>query len=263
MKKKFFRLIEELKRKKTLDLSDEINLSLKINPDHESMNYMNTFNVQNILNRHSTFKYSNMVAKTSINENFIIFISLLKNKVYQTYRIKILENNLIKNSKKRLETGDFIQSGQTLASSFENQFTREDLIQVRLDVQTWLKQFTVQLPGFDKFDSEDFNSIVDTSTSLVFVLLLSEFFVDNQITVIFKNVQMSNCAFEKLFGRIYTDLILNFFRDFNRLKLNDYEKALFFPFVLTSCNRKLNSFIFIVYVNVLFLKNSTFLKTKS
>lgn len=223
---------DELKRKKTLDLSNEIHLSLKINPDHESMNYMNTFNVQNILNRHSTFKSSNMVVKTSINENFIIFISLLKNKVYQTYRIKILESNLVRNSKERLRTGDFIKLDQLS----ESHFTRDNIIEVRSDVQDWLKDFAIHLPGFDKFDSEDLNNIVEISTSLLFLFLISEFFVADNITVIFKNVQMSNNVFEKIFGRTYTDLVLNFFKDFNQLKLNDYEKALFFPFVLTSCN---------------------------
>ena len=195
---------------------------------------MNTFNVQNILNRHASFQRSNMVSKTSINENFVIFISLLKNKAYQTYRIKLLENTLVNNCKERLKSGDYTK----LTEPYDRPLISRLMLDARLQSQSWLTDFARQLPGFDKFDLEDFNTIVEVSTPILLTVIFSEFFVDGQFKAVINNFEVTSRIAEIMVGRHLAELILDFSRDFNQLKFNEYEIALFFPFVLTSCNCK-------------------------
>ena len=67
-----------------------VHLTLKLDDDEKSMNYMNFLKLNEYINKHSEFKASNIIAQTSINENFIAFVSLLKRKVYQLYKLNRL-----------------------------------------------------------------------------------------------------------------------------------------------------------------------------
>ena len=225
---------DELKRKSAPNLSTAIYLTLKINADQESMSYMNTFNVQNILNRHSTFRTANIVAKTSINENFIIYISLLKNKAYQIYKLNIENCELVSNIRNRTSTGDFIRPDQHVdEKTLLNLF-----VTAQSQVLTWLNVYAKQLPGFNKFDNEDFSNIIESSICLLLAVKVSEFVKEDENYTIFQNVQICKSRMSVLFGHSFADLILQFHKDFNQLELIENEMALLYPFVLTSCNRK-------------------------
>ena len=70
-------------------------LSLRLNDDFKSMDYMNLFNINNIMKKNPIISSMSLIPKTSINDNFTIFISLLKNKVYQVYKKNIAQNSAI------------------------------------------------------------------------------------------------------------------------------------------------------------------------
>jgi len=225
-------MIYEDENFKPNDFSRSVHLRLKINPDHESMSYMNQFNVQNILNRHSIFKSSNIIGKTSINENFIIYISLLKSNVYQKYRINIPLSKVLKNNKERLENGNFIRGDQLIDSEIiENSFKN-----IKVEFKIWLKNFAKNLPGFDKFDDEDFQSIIDSGATLLLSVHLSEFHKNDESFIIGENFQLTKARYIQLFGNTLSENIFKFHSSFNQLKLTDYELALFYTFILSSVN---------------------------
>lgn len=225
-------MIYEDENFKPNDFSRSVHLSLKINPDYESMSYMNTFNVQNILNRHSIFKSSNIIGKTSINENFIIYISLLKSNIYQKYRINIPLSRVLKNNKERLENGKFIREDQLIDSETNEKCFKNSLIEFK----NWLKIFVKSLPGFDKFDDEDFQSIIDSAATLLLGVHLSEFHKNDESFIIAENVQLTKARYIQLFGETLSEYIFKFHSSFNQLKLTDYELVLFYTFILSNVN---------------------------
>lgn len=193
---------------------------------------MNTFNVQNILNRHSTFRTANIVSKTSINENFIIYISLLKNKAYQTYNLNIVKSSILNNHHKRLLSGDYIK----LTEYVDQRTVWNCFLNSQTEFLAWLTEYARQLPGFDKFDAEDFQTIVDSSLTLLLGVQISEFVQEHENYAIFQHIQLCRKRMWVLFGKMFTSLLIEFHRDLNNLKLTDYELSLFYPFALLSCN---------------------------
>ena len=99
-----------------------------------------------------------------------------------------------------------------------------------------MSKFAKELPGFNNFDSDDFSAIIDSSFTIMFGILGDDYYRNGEINIILKNIQFSRARVLLIFGKAFHELAVNFRRSYSKLKFTDYEKALFYPFVLCSCN---------------------------
>lgn len=208
-------------------------LSLRLNDDFKSMDYMNLFNINNIMKKNPIISSMSLIPKTSINDNFTIFISLLKNKVYQVYKKNIALSTILNNIQERLKTGDYISSIGIDYDTLKYLF-----LQSQLETINWSTQFVKELPGFDKFDRRDLSSLINSSSAFFLSLQVTNFYKKDESFIILSNIQFSKDNIKFLFGD-FSEVIQKFHNDFNRLKLTENEFCLFFPFVLSSCNGNL------------------------
>ena len=225
-------------------------LTLKISDD-ESLKHINLVKNNNLLNTNSNFSFdsSNLLPKTSINDDFIIFISLLKNKVFQAYKTHITESTILNNTRNRLQNGDFV------AKELDINKLNMTFFEGQLENIVWLQKFIKDLPGFDKFDTDDTNVLVGSSSGFLLSFQLTEYYKSEEINVsIIKNVQYSKETMYLMFGKYFTDGVFKFHYDLNQLMFTEVEKALFYPFVISSCRGIVNiAKIYFHYYFIIFI----------
>ena len=206
-------------QKKAINYSKSIHLSLKIGPDENSTIYMNVFNTSKIFSQHNLFSMTSINPKTSINENFIVFISMLKNRTYQIYKINKKKSGILKNIAHRKESGDFIGNGQfvKIDKIWENYFL------TLMENSEWLSEYARELLGFDKFDQEDFASIIESASPLLLGVHWSEYVKSNESFKMIHNIHLTNERIHLIFGSVLAELITQFDRNFSQLNLTEYE----------------------------------------
>lgn len=103
----------------------------------------------------------------------------------------------------------------------------------------WLTHFAQQLPGFDKFDLEDFSFLVHGGVLPLHTLKYNTFYRNNEnYTILKNNVIYNKKNVNLLFGKNLSDLVFLFFKKARSLNLTEREFALFHPFILLSCDSK-------------------------
>ena len=170
----------------------------------------------------------------SVEINDLFLMSVLKDKVYQIYKQHIKESLLINETKKRLKNNDYIDS------SAEN-VTQDDLLAGIISDLTenakWLTNFTLNLPGFNKLEEEDFMKIVNHATAMTYGLQLNEFYYNNEFHHIIKNgYQLSQNRLNLAFGSFGAYLFIIAHAKFKELDLSENEISLLYPAFLYSCD---------------------------
>ena len=205
--------------KETVNYSKSIHLSIKINPDEESMDYMNQFNAASLFSKHALFSPASLGVKTSINEHFTVFISLLKNRTYQLYKLNRHQSGILKNIQQRIDNGDFVGNSQFVPIDT----IWEQYFHTLMDHSAWLSEFGRQLLGFDKFDAEDFSSIVEAASPLLLGVHWSEYVKSNESFKMIGKIQLTSERIRLIFGTVLAELIIQFDTNFSQLKLNEFE----------------------------------------
>ena len=212
-----------------INYSKSIHLSLKIGSDEQLMAYMNVFNTSNIFGQHNLFSMASLNPKTSINENFIIFISILKNRAYHTYKINKKKSGILENIKHRKESGEFIGN---------EQFVQIDLIwenyfHTLIEHSEWLGEYARQLLGFDKFDREDLASIIESASPLLLGVHWSEYVKPNESFKMIRSIHLTEQRIRLIFGSVLAELIIQFDSEFSKLNLTEYELGIVCRFLVS------------------------------
>lgn len=178
--------------------------------------------------------------KTSFqnDENLVSFISFLKNSTYQIYKEHIKNSLLINNTYERLASRNFISPlEETNIGLIE---ISSDLMQSYAEHARWATKFIRSLPGYNRFSNQDLAIIIGNSILNLFVIQISVFITPNNSYLILKNgIQYSRSRMTLLLGNLITSFLFKFHESFNKLKLGEYELAMFYAFVISSANGNL------------------------
>ena len=167
----------------------------------------------------------------SNNENYLIFISLLKDKIYQLYiefnidlenEEQENENNLILYPKE----DETIQDINFILLWTISRFAR------------WLIELVKYIPGLNVLSEDDLDAIISEHVYFIYAIERSKYFDQNTGDVVLENKTiLSYECLKKLNGKEKTDLMVKFWIRFNKLDLTTKEKALLYPFVLCSSGK--------------------------
>lgn len=195
-------------------------------------------NYFDMLAHHHIFDSRNILPKTMFQSETELFrITLIKDKIYQLYKTHLQHSNLINNTNERLKNKDFID---------ENADINQDQILTGLvytigDFAKWLTRFAKEIPGFSKINLGDFSTMISASVLFMFAVINQRFYQNNELCgIISNNVQMTKKRLEQIFGVYLSGLLIEFHARFEKLDLSENELAIFYAFVLISCNSKLN-----------------------
>lgn len=241
-------LVEQLRE----DLKNQLVIQQKNRTNFDILaldqNLIQTFDLSIFLNKNfSIFKSQCIIPKTiftdlflnSNSENFLIVMSLIRDKVYQLYmeQIKPFEKNiqecseLVKNKTK-------VFKGQDA--------TREQAWCAFMKQMIWrLKAYlpyAESLPGFDKTCTDDLITTLNDSLPVIFGLLVTKLFVDDECYLQQDEIQFTKRWMIEFVGADLAGCIFNFHNKINELCLTNQEVALLIPFVLTSPGRYFNLF---------------------
>ena len=168
----------------------------------------------------------------SDSEDYLIFISLLKDKCYQIF-MEHKENLLIRYQVMSIEKAKII--AQLYESNVTAEIFSKELLKRVFKFTKDLSRFAKILPGLDVLDDEDFASIIKSEIYVLFLMINSKYFVDEDCFIILdNNLQLSRKWLNKFKGKKAIDLMFIFISLFKNLNLSDDEQALFLPLLLFS-----------------------------
>jgi len=175
----------------------------------------------------------------------LLFYSMLKDKVYQTYRRHLNESATLNEINQRLKSRDYIDS------SVENVFNEDLLTGVKETFNgffKWFSDYIRFLPGFKNLNIHDLELIVLNGTHANLDIHLKEYFSKNECYFITNNgYQMSRVRLNEVFGTFTANLYFLAFSMLENFQLTECELALFCIYMaMTQCQgfRLLNKFFF-------------------
>lgn len=194
-----------------------------------------------LLAHHHIFDAKNILPKTMFqSESELFCITLIKDKIYQLYKTHIQHSNLVNNTNERLRNKDFIDPS---ANVNQDQIIT-GLVYTIGDFAKWLTRFAKEMPGLNKIIVSDFSTIISSSVLFLYAVHNHLFFYDDDIhTIISNNIQINRKRLEQIFGNYLANLLYTFHAKFDKLCLSENEIAIFYPFVLISCNRKFHDIL--------------------
>ena len=254
-KREKFKLIKTLKSQiESGQLTDSMraNLSLvaafgknsdtEINQDQNSgnlpFNNLNSANIFTIKNLINSSRFTSLAPKTSLtsyfvntkNENYLIFISLLKDKCYQLY----------------------IENLNELSWSFKENYVRIKEVELIDTTQEWavnemmgaimrsfrkfafsLINYAKQLPGIGSINDQDLEKIINTSIYLFNFLKFISCFCDNECFILYEDkYRITRKWMVFIVGEEPVNALYKFCRELNKLELNTKEMSVLYPFLL-------------------------------
>ena len=166
----------------------------------------------------------------SNNEDYLIFISILKDKVYQLFiEFKDKLRMPFDSNRELIKKMDEKDQSHVTSEMILKRLIRSFSVFARN-----LTKFVRYIPGLDVLSIEDLEIILSEQVYLLHLLRYAKTFVNGECYTVLEGIQMRRCWFEIFRGKYATDLIFEFFRVFNSLNLTERELAVFYPFVLCS-----------------------------
>ena len=227
------------------NLENHLSIRLSLNPF--DLKKMFTFNVsQDVMRHHSYFETKSFVEKKIFqSENEMFLISSVKDKVYQLYSNFTKNSPILNKTKEKMKSKEYIDSKCEMISNGEILAAMAQLME---QFSKWLIGFVTELPGFDKFSSQDFDTLIANSTMHLHGLHQNEFFIDDELLAIIGNhprcFQMSRNRMNVAFGLFKANLIFTVQSKFKKLKLTQNEISILYPFSILKLNRNIVFFLF-------------------
>lgn len=160
----------------------------------------------------------------------MVFLSVLKDKVFQTYKRLIKDSFIINYARERLDSKNYIDS--TVEDIPLNELTHGIMVNIS-EYSKWMAKFAREIPGLERFDVKDFTTIVSNSALLTMALHINEFYINNDYyQIVVGGYQLSRNRMNLLFGTFITSLFYLINSKIRKLNLTECEKALYYPFVL-------------------------------
>lgn len=100
----------------------------------------------------------------------------------------------------------------------------------------WLVKLARDLPGFDKFNTEDLSILVHCAVGLTYAFEANQFYIGDECWNISHN--KIRCTRKRLnqLGKFDTHLMFELHKTLNELNLTETERILFYPLILSSAN---------------------------
>lgn len=178
-----------------------------------------------------------MVPKTMFqSESDLLIMSLIKDRVFQIYKKHIELSTILNRSRDKFKSKDYIDASVENAS-VEALFT--GCVDLIAEHSKWLAQFSRNLPGFDRLNMDDFQALCASSSLLLLGVKTNPLFINNDNFTIFQNnYQFSRNRMNIILGSFKTGCLFEFHFIYRKLNFTEVEKALFYPFILSSVNSK-------------------------
>lgn len=216
------RISEKIEEEKSVSMMDLIKDSLR---NHENINGNNrnqgtsmAFQMDNIL---CDTVYKERLLNTDAEGN-IIFLSFLKDKVYQVY------NKHLRISK------ELIKIGKELFQSNRDKTNENFRPQAMIEHKRVLTDYVFDLPGFDKILSNDLALVLCEKLFYIFGIRHNDLIINDECYLVESESQISTKWMEKTHGRALVEYMIEFHRIFNALNLTYNEISLIIPIILTT-----------------------------
>lgn len=151
---------------------------------------------------------------------------------------------MINNTCESIQSNNYIGYDKTEISFEKIKFSMVETVAEHIRSTRFIKN----LPGFNQLNDHDLKIIIQKLMINWFGLQIANFYADNDNYIIIKNgIQYSRKRMNALYGNVLTNL-LEFHRCFNRLKLCEYELALFYTFIISRVDSKIRFCLFNIYI---------------
>lgn len=211
-----------------------------------SLSNLNDFNL-NQIETHSSLdcmEYNKIIdlsyveeSKNLCNKNELIQLAINKDIIFQIYKDHIKNSFVINSAKESLKNKNYVDS------SVEN-VTYEDLLKgfiiMITEYSKWLTKLAKNLPGLNQLNEDEFIKIINSGSLISLGFHIHDFYVSNECYLVTPNgFQSSRSRMNFYLGVRNTMLIFLLHQKIDELNLTEYEKSLYYPFILMTFNSKL------------------------
>jgi hypothetical protein len=162
------------------------------------------------------------------------FLKILNERTYESYIKHIQISAILNNAYICLFNNDFINEDEP---NITKEFIWQGVVQTLGEFSKWLTKYTKELDGFNKLNSEDLLTIISSSCFCLYALHITRLFSDSECRMITSNkVQTTKKRSLQIFDSELLDLTFKFHYLFKDANLSKDEIAIFYPFILSSCN---------------------------
>jgi hypothetical protein len=154
--------------------------------------------------------------------------------VFRVYKVYIENSEVLNISREFLKSKNYIDA---TVENVPQQELLAGLTRTVSEYTKWLTNLAKNLPGLSDLNLEDFMTIISNGSLLSIAIHMNEFYTSTESYHISHNgLQMSRNRMNIVFGSFNALLIILIHRKIKELCLSEMEKALFYPFILFSCN---------------------------
>ena len=171
-----------------------------------------------------------LVTSYNTDQIEIIMLSFLKDKVYELFKRHIRQSFILNDTRERLKNKEYKDAEDNIPIESIN---RGIGLNVFLYSQ-WLNSYIRDLPGLNKFDSEDLNALISNCSLLSIAIHVNEFYTENECYQIANGIQLTRNRLNLSFGTFMTCLFFMINNKIQKLNLSESETSVFYPFSLFS-----------------------------
>lgn len=201
--------------------------------NYESYNILKDYQ---LFSTSSSDNNSLLLSRVLNQDQDLLKITLLRDKVFQVYKKHIKNSLIINNSYERLKNNDYVSSKE---ENLSMDTFLEGVAQIISVYSKWLTRFAKELPGFGDLDEDDFKKILLSAFMPTIALQMNEFYLESNTIFITPNgIQMDKTRMDNAFGVFNSNLSFIIHSILKELNLTEKERSLFYPFILTNVNCK-------------------------
>ena len=202
--------------------------------------------IQNLLKTSLVFNSDDLIVNTMCsnylvkieNQNYFIFISLLKDKIYQLYNEyyeKLWLNQI--NTKESIE--NILKNETDTDPEYTVAEMADSLVKTSVDFGQWAVSFLKLLPGLNKLTTDDLTDLVyDRIFLLMNIQFSSLYFNDELYFLLHDYKRFSKKWVNLLAGNGCFEARYKFCSKFQRFNLSKKELALLYPLIISTSGKK-------------------------